>query len=149
MNAVSEKKILKCDKCKFSTESETGLKVHNQRKHKDCEFCDETFGTKALLEKHLKIHSFKRVIKCENCSFLATNNLSLNVHEGKVHSGEFGCGLCGFEAGNLETLEMHLHTCEIYTCCRSDDTVRTVSEIKKTSKGKAYKLAKGHLCDTC
>ena len=86
--------------------------------------------------KHLKINSFKRVIKCENCSFLATNNLSLNVHEGKAHSGEFGCRLWGFEAGNLETLEMHLHTCEIYTCCRSDDIVRTVSDIKKHLKEK-------------
>ena len=53
-----------------------------------------------------------------------------------MHSGEFGCGLCGFEAGNLETLEMHLHTSDIYTCCRSDDTVRTVSEIKKHLKEK-------------
>ena len=66
LNVVSENKILKFDKCKFSTESETELKVHNQRKHKDlehppydCEFCDKTFGTKALLEKHLKLETWK------------------------------------------------------------------------------------------
>ena len=44
-NIVAEKQNLKCDECKFVTESESGLKVHKQRKHKkldyppyDCEF---------------------------------------------------------------------------------------------------------------
>ena len=128
---VAEKLNLKCDKCKFTTESENGLKVHKQRKHSkldyppyDCEFCDETFGTKDLLEKHLKVHSFKKVIKCGNCSFLASNNLSLNVHEGKMHSGDFECGLCGFEAEDNDNLEIHLHTCKTYTCCRTEYTYK-------------------------
>ena len=141
---LAEKQTLKCEKCKFVTDSNDGLEVHIQRKHKnlddppfDCEFCDKTFKNKEQLEKHLKTHSFKKVFKCENCSFLGSNELCLNVHEGKEHSEEYECGLCDFKAGSLENLETHLHTCEIYTCCHYlDNNCRTVTDIKKHLKEK-------------
>ena len=141
---LAKKQTLKCEKCKFVTESNDGLEVHIQRKHKnlddplfDCEFCDKTFKNKEQLEKHLKTHSFKKVFKCENCSFLGSNELCLNVHEGKEHSEEYECGLCDFKAGSLENLETHLHTCEIYTCCHYlDDNCQTVTDIKKHLKEK-------------
>ena len=133
------KQNFNCDKCKFTTESENGLKVHCKTKHANleyppynCEFCEKSFGSESQLKSHLKTHSYSKVIKCENCSFFATNDLSLKVHVGKEHSGDHECGLCGFSAASNEQLKIHLHTCEIYICCASsDETCKTISEIKK------------------
>ena len=100
----------------------------------NCEFCDKRFNSKNRFETHLKQHSVQRsIIKCENCTYYVTNELSLYVHEGKTHSGDFECGLCGFVAGTLEKLEIHLHTCEIYICC---DICKNISEVKKHLKEK-------------
>ena len=40
----------------------------------------------------------------------------MEVHLGKHHSEKNECGLCDFEAGNLENLETHLNTCEFFQC---------------------------------
>ena len=84
---VPEKQALQCDKCNFTTESERGLKVHTKRKHetssdqefpKICDFCDLTCYNKNEMTEHLKVHSYKNLIfKCEDCAFLAKDELSL------------------------------------------------------------------------
>ena len=35
-------------------------------------------------------------MKCEDCDFLANDDLSLEVHSARKHSGDFECALCGF-----------------------------------------------------
>ena len=59
----------------------------------------------------MKTHSYAKVVKCENCTFFGANDLTLQVHVGKEHSGEHDCGMCGFKAENDEQLIIHLHTC--------------------------------------
>ena len=99
------------------TESERGLKVHIKRKHehleeegcpKVCEFCDYKCFNKQNMVDHLTEHSFR--------NFLSEDKLSLEVHAGKKHSGNFECALCGFSVVDLEHLETYLHTCERFTC---------------------------------
>ena len=94
---ISTKEVqhYECDQCKFVTESEHGLKVHKKTKHADleyppydCEFCDKSFGTTTLLRSHLKTHSYKEAIKCENCNRFGENKLSLHVHVGRTHIQE-------------------------------------------------------------
>ena len=122
-----EKELFKCSKCNFTTSYKRGLKVHMKRKHtnfeeeeypRTCDFCDVKDLDRKEMEKHLKEHTFKKLIyKCEDCDFFAPNELSLEVHAGKKHSGNFECGLCDFTGTSLENLELHQFTCEIYTCC--------------------------------
>ena len=69
------------------------------------------------MERHLKQHSYKKLIyKCEDCEYLASDELTLEVHSGKVHSGIFECALCGYKGSDLENLELHLGTCETFEC---------------------------------
>ena len=51
-------------------------------------------------------------IKCEDCGFLANDDLSLEVHCATTYSGSFECALCGFAAKDEDTLNIHHYTCE-------------------------------------
>ena len=55
----------------------------------------------------------------------------MEVHLGKVHGDKFDCGLCDYNAKDLENLEMHLSTCETYKCIICDLDFTNLSEIKK------------------
>ena len=56
----------------------------------------------------------------------------MEVHIGKHHAEKYECGLCAFEGKNLEHLELHLVTCEIYTCkdWKCKVTFKTISDLK-------------------
>ena len=43
----------------------------------------------------------------------------------------FKCGLCDFEAKNLESLELHLKTCEIYECEECGFVSQSLAGMKK------------------
>ena len=139
---VPDNETFSCTKCNFTTESERGLKVHVKRKHvnfedkefpKVCDFCDLECYNKQRMEEHLKEHSYTNLkFKCEDCDFLAEDKLTLEVHAGKSHSGNFECGLCGFIAADLDNLETHLHTCERYICkdCHPNITFSNIPDLK-------------------
>ena len=55
----------------------------------------------------------------------------MEVHLGKYHSENFECGLCNLETNDLETLETHLFTCELFICYRCDKRFKTLGDIKK------------------
>ena len=40
----------------------------------------------------------------------------MEVHVGKCNTDNFECGLCDSKFKDLDTLELHLRTCEIYEC---------------------------------
>ena len=66
---------------------------------------------------HLKEHTYKTLkFKCEHCEFLFKDMLSLDVHVERKHSGSSECGSCGFELKSENNLNIHLHTCETFTC---------------------------------
>ena len=84
---------------------------------------------------HLTEHSFRNLkLKCEDCDFLSEDKLSLEVHAGKKHSGNFECAMCGFSGVDLEHLETHLHehTFERFTCnyCHPKTTFPNITDLK-------------------
>ena len=82
-----------------------------------CHICDKVETSSKDLKSHLKTHSYKTVkYKCEDCEFVGTRKETMDVHSGKCHAENFECGLCEFPTNNLEDLETHLFTCEMYEC---------------------------------
>ena len=55
----------------------------------------------------------------------------MEVHVGKYHSEKFECGLCEYEAENLENLETHLFTCEIFECNKCGLRGKSMKDIIK------------------
>lgn len=134
------KKSFKCTKCDFESNSQTGLKVHDKKKHtsvenlkfpKICDFCDEELKTAIEMKKHMRTHSYKEArFKCDDCDFVGQNELTMDVHIGKHHSEKYECGLCEFEANNQENLEIHLISCEMYQCVGCSEKFKSIKEVK-------------------
>ena len=83
------------------------------------------------MKMYMRLHSYKKVkYKCEECDFCCENEPSIEVHIGRAHSDNFECGLCEFGAGDVEKLETHLFTCEIYECKTCEIRYNTLSEVK-------------------
>ena len=40
----------------------------------------------------------------------------MEIHNTKMHSDKIECGLCDFIGEDLENLDIHLYTCECYSC---------------------------------
>ena len=55
----------------------------------------------------------------------------MEVHVKRVHSEKITCGLCEYEATDIENLETHQFTCETFKCSVCKKKVRSVSEIKQ------------------
>jgi hypothetical protein len=114
---VPRTKPLKCTKCQYETNSRSGFKVHQAKKHtsvdkvkfpKNCDICGKEFKTATEMKKHIKSHSYKQAkFKCDDCDFVCC----MEVHIGKEHSDIFECGLCQFEAQNFENLDIQLNLC--------------------------------------
>ena len=114
--------------------------MHTKRKHviiedifpQACDFCETQLQSKNEIEEHLKVHTYRTVdMKCEDCDFLANDDLSLEVHAARKNSGNFECALCGFVAKDEENLNIHLHTCEIFQCsfCQPKVIMKTVPAV--------------------
>ena len=54
-------------------------------------------------------------VQCPNCDFKVFDDLSLEVHYERKHSGYYDCVLCGYRARDEESLDTHLFTCETFT----------------------------------
>ena len=134
-------KNLNCDQCDFSTSSQQGLTIHKRKKHtkvvtsdfpRKCDLCDMEFRNKRDMKLHINTHSYKEVqFKCEECDFSGTNEVSMEVHISKIHSEVIECGMCEYEAKDLESLEVHLVTCQTYECKKCGDRFQSISEIKQ------------------
>ena len=81
---------------------------------------------------HMKTHSYKRAeFKCEECEFCGETELTMDMLLGKMHQENFECGLCGFEALDLEKFKLHLFTCEIFVCKSCEGRCKTILYIKE------------------
>ena len=138
---ISTEETFKCNVCVFVSTSEKGLKAHVKVMHtksnflKTCSLCDKTFKSYRKFRDHKFDHTAwdKKTNKysCKECDFVGNNMFTHEVHMGKAHSQNFDCGLCDKEFDNLENLEIHLNTCEIYRCRHCINKEKTVSDIKK------------------
>ena len=137
----TKQKVFNCPDCDFSSGSQQGLRIHQRKKHtkadvlefpKKCDLCDIELLNKREMKFHVMNHSYKEVqFKCEECDFSGNNEISMEVHINKVHSEELECGMCEFEAKDLETLETHLVTCQIYECKHCAERWQSISDVKK------------------
>ena len=141
---VTEK--LKCSECEYETTTKRTLNAHIAKKHTNlskfkypanCELCDEELKDEKEVKLHMKSHTYSELnFKCENCNYWSYNALTMEVHVGKHHAEKLECGLCEYKVDNLESLKIHLSTCEVYECNRCFFRVCTLSEIKKHIKEK-------------
>ena len=134
---ITEK--LKSSECDYESTTKRGLTAHITKKHTNlrklkystnCELCDEDLNNEQVVKFHKKCHDYLEAkFKCENCDFWSYNALTMEVHVGKKHVKKLECGLCEYKVENMESLKIHLSTCEIYECYYF--RVCTISEIKK------------------
>ena len=82
--------------------------------------------------------TFKKIssFKCKDCDYWGPNELSMKVHYGRNHAE---CGLCDFIAKYSEYLEMHLTTCEIFSCQSCDIEFNHLDGLKKDKEEKHKK----------
>ena len=147
---TAKKKEFKCTHCDFSSNSEKGLKMHNTRMHtvandfpKTCELCDYEIKNKSEMKKHLKCHTYKEVnFKCTECEFFCEKDLEIKVHIGNKHSEQFECGLCDSVNKDLESLNLHLTTCERYKCTCCDKFFANLTEVRSHIENKHLKDTK-------
>ena len=74
---------------------------------------------------------------------------------GKHHSEKIECGLCNYEAKDVEALDLHLTTCQIYICedcyCRTKHlhNIKEYLNEKHSSDGDFFEIihAKSNLKD--
>ena len=121
-----------------------GLKIHKKKKHesKSCDKCDEIFDTARDLKIHTYTHSYTSTGNiwsdpkqtCKNCEFECITPESMEVHLGKCRSADFECGLCETKFEELNKLEIHLNTCEIYECGNCYIRYQKLCEMKKHIK---------------
>ena len=147
-NVIKKKSIqeqshedFRCSKCDFVSKTKNGLKTHKARMHTkinvlqypvECELCEAKLENEQIMKEHLKYHSYKKsTYKCEDCDYCSENFLTMEVHVGKHHGGKTECGLCNFEAKDLEALNMHLSTCQIYVCDECYYRTIHIHEIKE------------------
>ena len=55
----------------------------------------------------------------------------MEIHDAKMHSEKFECGLCEFEGKDLPTIEIHLSTCECYSCGLCESKFKQLSHVKE------------------
>ena len=82
---------------------------------KGCDLCEKQFNNLSDFNRHMKSHLYKEAkFRCEDCPFVGKNFETMEVHAGKAHTDNLECGLCENNFENIENLNLHLQTCEIY-----------------------------------
>ena len=118
----------------FVGDNETALnKTETSRKRKkkpavrddvECEVCGKVLKTKAILRRHMNIHTGDKPHECTVCKARFTRNENLRVHM-RLHTGErpYQCGKCDFKSTDKTSLTKHLKVHEKSTnfnCSKCD-----------------------------
>ena len=106
----SNRPIVYCTRCNFSTKDPAYLKSHESR-HLGmirCETCDTSFGSGFSLKKHQEIvHGQGESIICSSCNFKTWKLPLLRRHE-KIHKEKtIQCEQCEYMGTHTNTLQHH------------------------------------------
>ena len=144
-NVTKLEKIVKCKEgkfeckeCVYKTSSDKLLKTHKHKTEKEklsfprsCELCDKEIKCNRDLKMHMREHTCKTIqYQCTLCNFGAYHELEIDIHFGKEHGENFICGLCDYRLNDLQALEMHLKTCEIFRCVKCGYVAINLHDIK-------------------
>ena len=80
-----------------------------------CENCGKEFRSSSDLKEHMISHSYQKLqFKCHECDFWGPNTHTMKMHIKRIHSETIECGMCDFRAKDVEILDTHTFTCEMY-----------------------------------
>ena len=54
----------------------------------------------------------------------------MEIHFGKCCVDELFCGFCEWKSRDLESLETHLASCEVYVCVGCEERFLTIGDVK-------------------
>ena len=115
------------------------MKRKHVRDSKTCDLCEKEFETVREMKMHRYTHLFEKGFseqKCVECDFTCKTVETMEVYIGKCCYDYFECGLCEARVENLEKLELHLTTCEIYECDTCFVRDKSLSDMKNMKKEK-------------
>ena len=137
----------KCKLCNFQSGSQSGLKTHISRKHTNyadnevsfkCEICDDKYIKEEYLKEHMITHSYYKSeflkFKCDECDFWGPNAQTMKMHYYRLHCENISCGICNLEVKDVEELDVHTSTCEIFKCKWCEKSYNNFSDIKSHAK---------------
>ena len=134
----------KCKMCEFTFGSSSGLKTHIARKHTSysenvvpikCDLCGESFKNEKDFKDHMITHTYSKSeflkFKCYECDFWGPNSHTMKMHFRRLHCESISCGICSYEAKDVEELDMHTTTCERYKCNWCANSFNNIGDIKE------------------
>lgn len=81
-NGNQASKKFECNYCQKTYTTKAVLRKHQKRHKKDfqCPNCDKQFDSQHVLDKHVKLHSGYRPFSCTNCANSFSEERSLKTH---------------------------------------------------------------------
>ena len=64
------------------------------------------------------------------CDFIGGEEIEMEIHTARKHGENYECALCDYESKNLETLDIHLKTCESYICEICYEKIQQLPNVK-------------------
>ena len=80
-------------------------------------------------------HTCKSIqFQCTLCNYGAYDEIEIDIHCGKEYGQTYNWGLCDYEANDLQSLEIHLKTCEIHKCTKCGFITINLQNVKSHSQ---------------
>ncbi|XP_065355090.1 zinc finger protein 112-like [Calliphora vicina] len=140
-SSSSQQQVWVCDLCGNNFGSRqlinAHMKVHRQEKNHECELCFKRFITACNLQAHMRMHTGEKPFECQYCGRRFSDRSSNLRHE-RIHTNEkpFQCNLCGKAFSLATTLKKHM---KVHTGERSYRCEPCAKSFKLPHQLKAHK----------